>query len=123
MNKSVCNSKENLNRDKCRCKCKDLDDWRSCEKGYIWNSSICDCKCNKACKIYEYLDIKNCSCEKRLIGKLVLECQDEMLNTTETSHDDKNVACSRNNCLFHTISLVLICLLLSVVICVTCYSY
>ena len=67
----------------------DLDDCRSCEKGYIWNSSICDCKCKKACKIYEYLDIKNCSCEKGLIGKLVLECQDEMLNTTETSHDDK----------------------------------
>ena len=32
---------------------------------------MCDCEYNKACKIDEYLDIKNCSCEKRLIGKLV----------------------------------------------------
>ena len=37
----------------------------------MWNYSMCDCECNKACKIDEYLDIKNCSSEKRLIGKLV----------------------------------------------------
>ena len=36
------------------------------------------CKCNKAFKIDEYLDIKNCSSEKRLISKLVLECGDEV---------------------------------------------
>ena len=40
--------------------------------------------CNKAYKTDEYLDTK-----KRLIGKLVLECEDEMLNTTETSPNDK----------------------------------
>ena len=34
-------------------------------------------------KIYEYLDTKNCSCEKCLVSKLVLECEDEMLNTTQ----------------------------------------
>ena len=40
---------------------------------------------NKACKIDEQLDTKkNCFCEKRLIGKLVLEYEDEILNTTET---------------------------------------
>ena len=33
------------------------------------NSSKCDCECNKAYKIDEYLNIKNCSCEKRLYGK------------------------------------------------------
>ena len=49
---------------------------------YIWNPSTCYCECNKACKIDEYLDIKNCSCENRLIGKLVLECEHEMLKTT-----------------------------------------
>ena len=32
---------------------------------------------------------KNCSCEKRLIGKLVLACEGEISNTTETSLDDK----------------------------------
>ena len=45
----------------------------------MWNSSTCDCGCNKACKIVEYLDIKNCSSKKGLFGKLVLECEDEIL--------------------------------------------
>ena len=55
----------------------------------MWNPSACDWECNKACKIDEYLDVKNCSCEKRLIGKFVLECEDEILNTTKTLLNDK----------------------------------
>ena len=53
------------------------------------NPSSCDCKGNKARKTDEYLDTKNYSCKKRLIGKLVLEYEDEMVNTTKTSPDDK----------------------------------
>ena len=70
-NKSACNARQKWNRDKCWCEFKELD-WSFSEKDYIWNLSTCDCHCNKACKIDEYLDIKNCSCEKRLIGNLVL---------------------------------------------------
>ena len=66
------------------CECKELDVWGSCEKGDMWNSSMCDCECNKACKIDEYLDIKICSCKKSLISKLVFECEDEIVNTTRT---------------------------------------
>ena len=51
-----------------------------CEKGYKWNPSTCDCEWNKACKIDEYLDIKNCSCKTCLIAKLVLKCEDEILH-------------------------------------------
>ena len=40
------------------------------------NHSTCDCDCNEPCKIDKYLDIKNCSCKKRLIGKLVLTYED-----------------------------------------------
>ena len=47
----------------------------------------------------EYLNTKNCSCKERLIGKLVLDCEDETLNTTETLLDDKKVICGRNSCL------------------------
>ena len=72
---------------------------------------MCGCECNKACKIDEYLDIKNCSCEKRLIDKLVLECEDEILSKTETLLNDKKVANSKSNSLMHTISLVIISLL------------
>ena len=55
---------------------------------------------NKACKIDEYLDIKNCSCHDRIFGKLVLACKDEILNTTETSIVDKKVTCEETIALF-----------------------
>ena len=61
------------------------------------------CVCSNACKIDEYLDTENCSFEKRLIGKLALEYEDEILNTTETSLDDKKVISGKSNCLIHTI--------------------
>ena len=51
---------------------------------YMWNQHKCDCVCNKAHKIDQSLDIKNCSCKKRLFGTLALACEDETLNTTET---------------------------------------
>ena len=31
----------------------------------MWNRSTCNCECNKACRIYEYLDTKNFSSKKR----------------------------------------------------------
>ena len=42
----------------------------------MWGPSTCDCECNKECKTDEFLDIKNCSCERHLIVRLVLECED-----------------------------------------------
>ena len=68
-----------------------------------WILSTCDCKCNKNCKNDEYLDIKNCSCEN------------EKLMTTETSLNNRKVACEKSNCLIHTISLAITCLLSLVV--------
>ena len=38
----------------------------------------------------KYLDIKNFSCKKRLMGKLLFACEDEIINALETLlHDDK----------------------------------
>ena len=31
------------------------------KKGYMWNSNTCDCQCDKACEIGEYLDINSCT--------------------------------------------------------------
>ena len=54
------------------------------------SSYMCDCECSKACnKTDEYLDTKNFSCKKCLVGKLVLEREDEILNTIETLFNDK----------------------------------
>ena len=47
--------------------------------------------------------------QKRLFGKLVLACEDEIFNTTKTSINNKKV--SQNNGLIHTISLAIILLL------------
>ena len=54
---------------------------------------MCHCECNKACKIDGYLDIKNCLRKKRLIGKLLLSCEGEILNTTEASSDYRKFTC------------------------------
>ena len=80
MNESVSHSKRKWNHDKCQCECKELNNRVFC---------INDCEYNTSYLIYEYLNTKNCSCEKRLIGKLVLACEYEILKTTETLIDDK----------------------------------
>ena len=55
----------------------------------MWNPRTCDFECNNAFKVDEYLDFKNWFCEKHLVGKLVLRCEDEILNTTEILLNDK----------------------------------
>ena len=72
LNENVCNSKQKWNRDECGCECKELDDESFCKKCYMWNPSTCYCEYDKACKLGEYLAIKNRACRKRLFGKSVL---------------------------------------------------
>ena len=52
--------------------------------GVLVKRVICNSRCSKAYKIDENLDNNNCSRGKGLIGKLVLDWVDEILNTTET---------------------------------------
>ena len=66
---------------------------RSCKDNYMWNPSTCDCDCKKSCKIDKYLDVKNYSYEKHLIGKLVITYEDQILNRGEASLDYKEVTC------------------------------
>ena len=32
------------NKDKCQCKCKNIEKHRVCEKGYVWNPTTRTCK-------------------------------------------------------------------------------
>ena len=82
LNETVSNSKPKWNPDECWCECKESNDWGSSKNNYIWNLSMCNCECYKTCKIDEYLNDKNCSCEKNLI-------EFDMPNKTETLLDDK----------------------------------
>ena len=71
------------------------------------------------CKVNKYLDIKNYFWEKRLVRKLVLECKDLKPKTLTI----KKESCGKSKCLIHTVSLIIINLLLLVVICVSCCFY
>ena len=68
----VCNNKQRWKEDKCRRECKELADKGVCDKGYAWNPN--NCECDKSCDISEYLDYEKCKCKKRLIEKLMDEC-------------------------------------------------
>ena len=72
--KIVSNSKQEWDHDECCFKCKKLYGWRFCSDSYIRNPSTC-----------------NCECKKCLFGKLVLPCEDEILNTAEASDVDRKV--------------------------------
>ena len=68
---NVCNNKEKLINDKCRCECKELIEKGICDKRFIWKPSNCECECDKLCEVGESLDYKICKCRKVLIDKLV----------------------------------------------------
>ena len=106
-NSSVCNNKQRWNDDKCRCECKELIDKGVCDKGFIWNPSNCECECYKSCDFSEYLDYKNCKCEKVLVNKLVEECTENIEETrlveiTSAKNENKH-QCS--SCTLYTINI------------------
>ena len=49
-----------------------------CEKGFIWNTSNCNCTCDKLCDVAEYLDYENCKWRNRLVHELVEECSENI---------------------------------------------
>ena len=53
---------------------KESIDQGTCDKGFIFNPSNCECKCDKSCGISEYLDYSNCKCRKKLLDILIEEC-------------------------------------------------
>ena len=57
--------------------------WGVCDKGYIWNSS--NCECDKSWDVGEYLDYKNCKCNKILIE----ECS-ETVKEVKIVSENKN---------------------------------
>ena len=52
---TVCNIKQH-NKDKCRFEWREFIDNETCDIGFIWNLSNCECECDKACDVREYLD-------------------------------------------------------------------
>ena len=52
------------------------------DKGFIWSPSNCECECDKACDVSEYLGYENCKCRKRLVDKLAEECNEILMKQT-----------------------------------------
>ena len=72
-----------------------------CNKGYICNPSNCKCECDKSCDFGEYLDYENCKFRKRLVDKLIKECNE---NIEETSLVKINLTKSKSNsCILYTV--------------------
>ena len=69
-----------------------------CDKRFIWNPSNCDCECDKACGVGEYLDYEHCKCRKKLVDKLVDECTETIeevkLAKTTLAENENSYKCS-----------------------------
>ena len=99
LSSAACNNKQRWNDQKCRCKCRELDDKKGCDREYIWNQSNCQCECD-ICGIGEYLDYENCVCRNSIVDKLVEECtkvadEDKIYNETlNTIPSDDCASCT-----------------------------
>ena len=92
----VCNNKQRLNKNKCRCESKELIDQGICDKGFIWNPS--NCECDKSCDVGEYLGYENCKCRRKLIDKLIDECTEtieavKLAKITLAENENKYSSC------------------------------
>ena len=88
-----------MDKDKCRCECKELIDKGVCDTGFIWNSSNCECECDKSRNIGQYLDYSDCKCKKKVIDPLIEECtenNDEIKLVNMTLDENENSYC--NSC-------------------------
>ena len=84
---------------------------------------MCECESENSCDVCKYVDYVNCKIRKRMLDRLVLEFEDEILNTADASFDGKKVMC-KNNSLVHFILLIVMPLLLLVDVyinCICCY--
>ena len=66
--------------------------------------------------------LKIVQAKKHLFGKLVLACENEILNTTKNLLENKLAICE-NNCLIHTISLLILCTSLLTIAFISCCFY
>ena len=70
------------------------------DKGFIWNPSNCECECDKACDVGEYLDYENCKCRKKLVDKLADECT-ETVEEVKLAKKENSYKCS--SCTVYTV--------------------
>ena len=65
------------------------------------NPSNCECECDKACGVGEYLNYGNCKCRKKIVDKLVDECTETVeevklakITLAENESENKYSSCT-----------------------------
>ena len=94
-----------------------------CNKGFIWSPSNCECECDKACDVGEYLDYESCNCRNRLVAPLIEECTEtvEEVKLAKIIHAKNE---SGSKCSFCTVYIVLFSIFFTINIrIVTYYVY
>ena len=71
-----------------------------CNKGFIWNPSNRECKCDKSSNIGECLNYSNCRCRKKLIHPLIEEYTE---NINETKLVEKTLHENNDRCNSHLV--------------------
>ena len=78
-----------------------------CDKGFIWNPTNCECKCDKACNVSEYLDYQNYNYRKKLVVPLIEECTETVeevmlakITLAEYKNSYKDSSCTLYTVLF-----------------------
>ena len=92
------------------CECKELIDKGTCDKGFVWDPSNCECECDKNCDIGGYLDYENCKCRKKLADKLINQCAetiDEMkLVNILFTENENNYECG--SCIVYIVLMIVV---------------
>ena len=103
----------------CRCECKELIDNGVFDKGCAQNPSNCKCECDKSHDFGEYLDYENCKCRKRLVDKLVEQCNE---NINEAKLTEIALFEHKNECAcYYTVFIVLDVIALTICIGIDAY--
>ena len=71
----------------------------------FWNPANYECECNKPCDFSEYLDYENCKCGKKIVDKLVEECNETIgeVKLTKIIHTENENSCKHNSYTVYTV--------------------
>ena len=120
-NSTTCNSNQKWNNDKCQCECKR---YHPSKKDYGWNPSKCICEyCPSIGDDSVIVCGEIVSAIDSVSTILTKNMPKNVLSTVPINSYDKKITREKSNFLIHTISLVIICLLLLAVISISCYYY
>ena len=108
-----CNSNQKWNNDKCRCECKKHN---ICEKDYIWNPAVCNCKNSKY--LASIMDESVITCDEIIDAEA--KSYSKETKTIPTTFNEKKVTCKTQN-FYILLAFLLITIALLITVSIYCY--